>query len=167
MQLGWAGKEWMPEDRPGYPRGPGGAVVASYHTNLPTYATLFGFPWAEPVSKPESSFDMQKLLYSVLVLTRSCGVWFVGYMESEYGALSRPQIGTYLFICPISIQMPAHCVPFSINSGYASLTRYTQCSNLASGCRLGTVWATSSQSHTPSILGGRNSPSKFRGGGGG
>ena len=50
MQLGWAGKEWVPEDRPGYPRGPGGAVVASYHTNLPTYATLFGFPWVEPVS---------------------------------------------------------------------------------------------------------------------
>ncbi|KAF8322514.1 UDP-Glycosyltransferase/glycogen phosphorylase, partial [Clavulina sp. PMI_390] len=29
--------------------GPGGAVVASYHTNLPTYATLFGFPWLEPI----------------------------------------------------------------------------------------------------------------------
>lgn len=67
MQLGWAGEEWMPHSvsmpEPsafgvfdssssllGGKNTTRGAVVASYHTNLPTYATLFGFPWLEPVS---------------------------------------------------------------------------------------------------------------------
>ena len=40
-EAGWCGPEWQgPNKRP---------VVASYHTNLPTYATLFGMAWLEPV----------------------------------------------------------------------------------------------------------------------
>lgn len=73
MELGWCGDMWTPLAGPGLGRGAGGAVVASYHTNLPTwvtfsilpksttsefnraificrYATLFGMPWLEPVS---------------------------------------------------------------------------------------------------------------------
>lgn len=41
LDAGWCGPEWTgPDQRP---------VVASYHTNLPNYATLFGWSWLEPV----------------------------------------------------------------------------------------------------------------------
>lgn len=40
LQFGWCGEEWMADGRPGLGRGVGGAVVASYHTNLPTYVSL-------------------------------------------------------------------------------------------------------------------------------
>ncbi len=49
MERGWAGSPW--DKRLGHKAGEDeiqGAVVASYHTNLGTYATLFGMGWLEP-----------------------------------------------------------------------------------------------------------------------
>lgn len=88
MQLGWAGKEWMPEDHPGYPRGPGGAVVASYHTNLPTYATLFGFPWLEPVGRSlflELNFQYSTTAKIDNVALRSLVAWQVSTVMTLCG----------------------------------------------------------------------------------
>ncbi|TYJ55006.1 hypothetical protein B9479_004317 [Cryptococcus floricola] len=66
MELGWAGGEWVGggegEERIG--GGLGGAVVASYHTNLATYATLFGLPSLTPLI-----YKFQHLLYSKVLLT--------------------------------------------------------------------------------------------------
>ncbi|EJU04876.1 UDP-Glycosyltransferase/glycogen phosphorylase [Dacryopinax primogenitus] len=52
MEVGWCGSDWSGEDAglASLGTGLGGApVVASYHTNLPTYATLFGIAWLEPI----------------------------------------------------------------------------------------------------------------------
>ncbi|CED82388.1 Cytochrome b5 [Phaffia rhodozyma] len=49
LELGWAGEQWVGPNGPGVGGGVSGAVVASYHTNLATYATLFGLPWLEPI----------------------------------------------------------------------------------------------------------------------
>ncbi|ORX37435.1 hypothetical protein BD324DRAFT_449992 [Kockovaella imperatae] len=59
MELGWAGKEWVSEEGPALGAGISGGIVASYHTNLATYATLFGMPRLEPVI-----WRFQRWLYS-------------------------------------------------------------------------------------------------------
>ncbi|KAL7413387.1 hypothetical protein BDY24DRAFT_389910 [Mrakia frigida] len=63
LELGWAGEQWVGEKGPGVGGGLRGAVVASYHTNLATYATLFGFPWFEPIM-----WVWQRWLYSKCLL---------------------------------------------------------------------------------------------------
>lgn len=62
LELGWAGEKWVGEKGPGIGGGLRGAVVASYHTNLATYATLFGLPWLEPII-----WVWQRWLYSKFV----------------------------------------------------------------------------------------------------
>ncbi|WVF70640.1 hypothetical protein IAT40_005433 [Kwoniella sp. CBS 6097] len=64
MELGWAGDNWLGQDGPELGKGLGGAVVASYHTNLATYATLFGISFLTPVI-----WAFQSCLYSKLLLT--------------------------------------------------------------------------------------------------
>ncbi|WVQ97294.1 hypothetical protein IAU59_004405 [Kwoniella sp. CBS 9459] len=64
MELGWAGDNWLGQDGPELGKGLGGAVVASYHTNLATYATLFGMSFLTPVI-----WAFQTCLYSKLLLT--------------------------------------------------------------------------------------------------
>jgi hypothetical protein len=59
LELGWAGQDWVGEGGPAIGTGISGAVVASYHTNLATYATLFGLSWLEPVM-----WRLQQWLYS-------------------------------------------------------------------------------------------------------
>ncbi|GHJ89291.1 hypothetical protein NliqN6_5693 [Naganishia liquefaciens] len=50
MDKGWAGRRWAQSGtRTAHGEAFEGAVVASYHTNLATYATLFGLPWLEPI----------------------------------------------------------------------------------------------------------------------
>ncbi|KAF8336344.1 uncharacterized protein EI90DRAFT_2911711, partial [Cantharellus anzutake] len=72
MQLGWCGPMWKEDslDR---------VVVASYHTNLPTYATLFGFPWAESIM-----WKWTRYLHSKCLLT-ACPSTSTGQMLSERG----------------------------------------------------------------------------------
>ncbi|KZW03680.1 UDP-Glycosyltransferase/glycogen phosphorylase [Exidia glandulosa HHB12029] len=56
LEAGWCGPEWQgPRRRP---------VVASYHTNLPTYATLFGMAWLEPIM-----WSLLRCLHKKCVLT--------------------------------------------------------------------------------------------------
>ncbi|KAL1408885.1 hypothetical protein Q8F55_005699 [Vanrija albida] len=64
MELGWAGEDWVGEGGPAIGTGISGAVVASYHTNLATYATLFGMSWLEPIM-----WRFQSWLYSKTLLT--------------------------------------------------------------------------------------------------
>ncbi|KAK6905999.1 hypothetical protein I204_08513 [Kwoniella mangroviensis CBS 8886] len=66
MELGWAGDKWLSQesDSPTMGKGLGGAVVASYHTNLATYATLFGLSFLTPII-----WAFQSSLYSKLLLT--------------------------------------------------------------------------------------------------
>lgn len=64
MELGWAGGEWVGRGGPAIGTGISGAVVASYHTNLATYATLFGMGWLEPMM-----WRLQRWLYSKTLLT--------------------------------------------------------------------------------------------------
>ncbi|WVQ76957.1 hypothetical protein IAR50_006636 [Cryptococcus sp. DSM 104548] len=64
MELGWAGEEWVGEGGKRIGGGLGGAVVASYHTNLATYATLFGLPSLTPLI-----YKFQHSLYSRVLLT--------------------------------------------------------------------------------------------------
>ncbi|BEI93893.1 uncharacterized protein CcaverHIS019_0603520 [Cutaneotrichosporon cavernicola] len=64
LELGWAGEDWVGDGGPAIGTGISGAVVASYHTNLATYATLFGLSWLEPVM-----WRLQKWLYSKTKLT--------------------------------------------------------------------------------------------------
>ncbi|ORY20791.1 hypothetical protein BCR39DRAFT_554814 [Naematelia encephala] len=64
MELGWAGEDWVAEEGPALGAGIAGAVVASYHTNLATYATLFGMSWLEPIM-----WRLQRWLYSKTLLT--------------------------------------------------------------------------------------------------
>ncbi|WVQ82465.1 hypothetical protein IAT38_004594 [Cryptococcus sp. DSM 104549] len=64
MELGWAGEEWVGEEGPALGAGIGGAVVASYHTNLATYATLFGLSYLTPII-----WRFQHFLYSKTLLT--------------------------------------------------------------------------------------------------
>ncbi|EIW72346.1 hypothetical protein TREMEDRAFT_26471 [Tremella mesenterica DSM 1558] len=64
MELGWAGEEWVGEDGPALGAGITGAVVSSYHTNLATYAKLFGWSWLEPIL-----WRFQRWLYSKTLLT--------------------------------------------------------------------------------------------------
>lgn len=40
LQSGWCGSKWISQEAP---------IVASFHTNLPTYASLFGLKFLEPV----------------------------------------------------------------------------------------------------------------------
>ncbi|OCF32827.1 hypothetical protein I316_05463 [Kwoniella heveanensis BCC8398] len=64
MELGWAGDSWIGQGGPEMGKGLGGAVIASYHTNLATYATLFGVSFLTPVI-----WAFQSCLYSKLLLT--------------------------------------------------------------------------------------------------
>ncbi|WWC86532.1 uncharacterized protein L201_001409 [Kwoniella dendrophila CBS 6074] len=69
MELGWAGNKWLNnqdqgDSNPQLGKGLGGAVVASYHTNLATYATLFGLSFLTPII-----WAFQSSLYSKLLLT--------------------------------------------------------------------------------------------------
>ncbi|KAL7419253.1 hypothetical protein Q5752_006090 [Cryptotrichosporon argae] len=64
MELGWAGDEWVAPGGPTVGGGINGAVVASYHTNLATYATLFGLPWLTPLM-----WRLQQKLYGKARLT--------------------------------------------------------------------------------------------------
>jgi hypothetical protein len=64
MELGWAGEDWVTEQGPALGAGINGAIVASYHTNLATYATLFGMPRLEPIM-----WRFQQWLYAKTVLT--------------------------------------------------------------------------------------------------
>ncbi|WWC58886.1 uncharacterized protein I303_101431 [Kwoniella dejecticola CBS 10117] len=64
MELGWAGDKWISNEGPQIGKGLGGAVVASYHTNLATYATLFGLSFLTPII-----WAFQSCLYSKLLLT--------------------------------------------------------------------------------------------------
>ncbi|WWC66126.1 uncharacterized protein I206_100026 [Kwoniella pini CBS 10737] len=64
MELGWAGDNWISNEGPQIGKGLGGAVVASYHTNLATYATLFGLSFLTPII-----WAFQSSLYSKLLLT--------------------------------------------------------------------------------------------------
>ncbi|KLT45009.1 UDP-Glycosyltransferase/glycogen phosphorylase [Cutaneotrichosporon oleaginosum] len=64
LELGWAGQDWVGDGGPAIGTGISGAVVASYHTNLATYATLFGLSWLEPVM-----WRLQQWLYSKTKLT--------------------------------------------------------------------------------------------------
>lgn len=64
MELGWAGENWVGRSGPAIGTGLSGAVVASYHTNLATYATLFGMSWLEPIM-----WHFQRWLYSKTILT--------------------------------------------------------------------------------------------------
>ncbi|KAK8866179.1 hypothetical protein IAR55_001330 [Kwoniella newhampshirensis] len=64
MELGWAGNEWVGERGPALGGGLSGGVVASYHTNLATYATLFGLSWLTPLM-----WRFQHSLYSKTLLT--------------------------------------------------------------------------------------------------
>ncbi|WVW82623.1 hypothetical protein I302_104634 [Kwoniella bestiolae CBS 10118] len=66
MELGWAGDKWLSQEgeSPTMGKGLGGAVVASYHTNLATYATLFGLSFLTPII-----WAFQSSLYSKLLLT--------------------------------------------------------------------------------------------------
>ncbi|WVR06117.1 hypothetical protein IAU60_003147 [Kwoniella sp. DSM 27419] len=64
MELGWAGDSWVGQGGPELGKGLGGAVVASYHTNLATYATLFGMSFLTPII-----WAFQSSLYSKLLLT--------------------------------------------------------------------------------------------------
>lgn len=58
------GREWVGEQGPALGAGITGAVVASYHTNLATYAKLFGWTWLEPIM-----WRFQRWLYSKTLLT--------------------------------------------------------------------------------------------------
>ncbi|WWD17615.1 hypothetical protein CI109_102056 [Kwoniella shandongensis] len=64
MELGWAGDEWVGDRGPALGGGLSGGVVASYHTNLATYATLFGLSWLTPIM-----WRFQRSLYSKALLT--------------------------------------------------------------------------------------------------
>ncbi|GMK54170.1 hypothetical protein CspeluHIS016_0107560 [Cutaneotrichosporon spelunceum] len=64
LELGWAGEDWVGKGGPAIGTGTSGAVVASYHTNLATYATLFGLSWLEP-----PMWRLQQWLYSKTKLT--------------------------------------------------------------------------------------------------
>ncbi|KAH7106568.1 UDP-Glycosyltransferase/glycogen phosphorylase [Auriculariales sp. MPI-PUGE-AT-0066] len=56
LDAGWCGPQWQGPDRK--------PVVASYHTNLPTYATLFGLSFLEPIM-----WGMLRRLHASCVLT--------------------------------------------------------------------------------------------------
>ncbi|WRT64430.1 uncharacterized protein IL334_001362 [Kwoniella shivajii] len=64
MELGWAGEKWLSQEGLQLGKGLGGAVIASYHTNLATYATLFGLSFLTPII-----WMFQSCLYSKLLLT--------------------------------------------------------------------------------------------------
>ncbi|KZT56971.1 glycosyltransferase family 4 protein [Calocera cornea HHB12733] len=67
MEVGWCGSDWSGEDAglASLGTGLGGApVVASYHTNLPTYATLFGLAWLEPIM-----WNLTRWLHAKCLLT--------------------------------------------------------------------------------------------------